>query len=307
MTLKSNSLFIGMFLCAGVALSSPQAKAQPTTVHSAPQAYMESLTKQLATIEQCSLRADVRVTFFVPVHPQIPVGETIEGSFAYDASGDKWRKRSYLDSAKYPQMNTDIAYNGEVYQYAAPDEDMVTLSFDGGDNKAMGMCLPNPLIALGQSLIAEDGDTGKDITLTELRTLARAHKPQDVIWTEQQAKTTGTLAGAMYAGMPYTNKIIIPATAGTPLVMERVSEATGSLLARTSFSDWRTEPSAEGTEHHWPRNVCFESFDPATGQIAAQMVMNIHSLSFSETHETFLIDLDQTSSIWLDDSGKFLK
>lgn len=294
----------------------PLTSAQHAELLSQAKIRLQTLVDQLGAVEACSLRADVEVVVYQSppgvLEADAPaIGVPIRGVYEFDASGDAWRKRSYLDPTLYPGMDTAIAYNGEYYQYGLEGGNVLSVAL-GDDNRSIGMSLPNPLTALGQFLLPLTDDN--DITLSRLRGACVADACSRADWKIESGQdgeiAVGEFPGFVEAGMPYSMRVLIDGAERGPIVMEAVT-GDGVLLYRTTIDVWTSVTCWNGQTQDWPMYVLFEVPDPATGANAAEMEMVLSDISFPQRAASertmFWLDWDSAEHVWLDDAEAFIK
>jgi len=278
----------------------------PATGYESPQQFALGLRDQLVNVDLYSLHADVTVLLHEQIDPRVTVGESIMGSYEFHCDGDKWRKRSYLDSQHYPGMNTDIAYDGEVYQYCTPEDGRVALSFDGGDERAIGVSLPNPILALNQYMTAREVLEDLDQTPSVQRAVASGANLSDLQWKagDEPSSVRGALP-AKPGGASVTNVLVLADDAQSPVRIERM--VGSSLMQRTVFSEWDDRVDQDGEVSTWPTSIRFESYHPGSGDLVGSIEMKITEFSVTENTRPFLINLDEMESVWVDQTERFVK
>jgi len=278
----------------------------PDVAHATPQQFAMDLADQLINTDRYSLRADVEVVLHEKIDPRIVIDEPIHGIYEFNCDGDKWRKRSYLDPQRYPGMNTDIAYNGEVYQYCTPEDGRVALSFGGGDERAIGVSLPNPIAALSQFMTDTEvlADTDQPPRVQKSRVL---DADLDTLVWRSDARSS-TLRGAFPAaavGTDGLNELVLADSARSPVRIERMNGSR--LMQRTIFSDWNDYVDQDGKVSTWPTTIMFESYHPGSGDLVGSIEMTIIEFSVTESTKPFLINLDEMESVWVDQTERFVK
>ncbi len=278
---------------------SAQSSGDPIQPHGA-------LADQFARLGSVSFTAHVTATMNTPIPGSgIAVGEPIVGAFEYRATGDRWARVSLLDEEKYPGMNTVVAFDGSFYSYVMNDAGVVSVSV-GGPERATGMSLPNPILELGR-FCAPTTDENTDLLLSRVRAAAVA-APTPIEITESAGATFVTTAGGITAGVETVLVHEYDAAGLLRRVEQRLAE-TGATLMAIQCADHMTFLDDAGRESVWPTLVTFIGYDPATGQDAGTIEMEIVGLSLRAADAeagTFSPDWD-AANVWMADLGMFIR
>lgn len=272
---------------------------------------LDAIAAQFANFQAISFETDVTAHFVNPSHPDISTDTLIEGSFSYIASGDMWRKRSYLDPEHYPQMNTVKAYDGTFYQnHLLGEEDVLGLAV-GNDARTSGMTLYNPLFLYAQFLIPLD-ESLNDVLPRHVRTAAGAWDGSDLLW-EPTLSSYGkayetVLPGATYNDQPYNVHVILPTDETAPIIMDATLD-DGTLLLRTTFSQF-TQKDMFGQTQSWPKRVVAEMYmGLPTTQIT--LVNDLYDIKTGEAapsdQASYMLDWDNATHVWQDDDRLWLR
>jgi len=273
------------------------------------QGVITDLVSALSDLDACEIEAGVTVEFFSDPGVGVPVGVPVAGEFHYLASGAAWRKRSFLDPALVSGMDTDIIYDGATYAYATPGSDVLAIAFEGGDDRAAGMALPNPLYGIAMFLTDIQADvTGQDVTLTDLRSDALSHDPSTVSWKVDTSpdRVVGSYPAGHLDILAVENRVVFLGQ-DEPLVIERRLAPNNALLMRVKLDNWRPI-SIGGTVYSLPRSVVFEGMDHQ-GNVGVSIDMSISDFTSDGLvveDGAFDIPVDESSTVWVEDTQDFL-
>ncbi len=264
------------------------------------------LAEQIANLQSISFSARVTATVNTPIPGSgITVGEPIEGAFEYRAIGDRWARVSILDEEKYPGMNTVVAFDGSFYSYTSNNAGVVSVSV-GSPERTIGMSLPNPILELGR-FTAPHNDENIDLLLTRIRAAATT-PPAPISVTESAGSTFVTTSGGLTAGVETVLMHEYDAAGLLRRVEQRIAGSDTKLMA-IECADHATFLDDAGHASVWPRVVTFVGYDPATGQPAGTIVMEIVDLSLRAADAeagAFSPNWD-AARVWMDDLGNFIR
>jgi len=241
--------------------------------------FLETLAAQIAAFERGSIRADVEMSFFRSLEDATPM----RGAFEFDASGEKWRKRSVVEPGRAMSMDTEIAYDGETYQYADRTAGLLSIA-RGTDQRNRGMALPNPLVLMGQWLVPRHDEDPQDVTLGMLRNAAESFDIERVRWEKREGEVFGILPGAASSFGDYDVRIT-PPREGEAAIIELMVCDSGEAFSRTRLSDWR-----DVAGKRWPHRLDIDLVDPVKSQPVGVMRMTITSLTHDEPGDVFSLD-----------------
>lgn len=282
-----------------IGATSAQSFGEPGEPHGA-------LAEQFARLGSVSFTARVTATIDTPIPGSgVAVGEPIAGAFEFRATGDRWARVSLLDEEKYPGMDTVVAFDGSFYSYVMNNANVVSVSV-GGPERATGMSLPNPILELGR-FCAPAADENTDLLLSRVRAAA-ATAPTPIEVTESAGATFVTTAGGAVAGVETVLVHEYDAAGLLRRVEQRVAGA-GTRLMAIECADHMTFMDDAGAESVWPTRVTFVGYDPATGQPAGTIEMEIVGLSlFAADAETGTFSPDwDAANVWMADLGMFIR
>ena len=213
-----------------------------------------------------------------------------------------------MDPALYPGMNTEIAFNGEVYQYFTPDDGRLAMAFTGGDRRPLGMTLPNPLAGAAQFMVPFNA-TPNDIPFPVIRNAASGFDPHVASWMQSAdgESVVGVFPGGSLDLLELEHHFSYSGE-GEPVVIETRVAANDAVLTRITIDEFQAVAAA-GVTHILPHVVTFDGIDPSTGQPGARLEMRIQQIvvdGFAVDGDAFDIDLDQVSSICVDETREFL-
>jgi hypothetical protein len=258
--------------------------------------FLETLAAQIAAFERGSIRADVEMSFFRSLEDATPM----RGAFEFDASGEKWRKRSVVEPGRAMSMDTEIAYDGETYQYADRTAGLLSIA-RGTDQRNRGMALPNPLVLMGQWLVPRHDEDPQDVTLGMLRNAAESFDIERVRWEKREGEVFGILPGAASSFGDYDVRIT-PPREGEAAIIELMVCDSGEAFSRTRLSDWR-----DVAGKRWPHRLDIDLVDPVKSQPVGVMRMTITSLTHDEPGDVFTLDRDAFGRVWSDEARLFVK
>ncbi len=279
----------------------------------APAGQIQDLVAQFVDINVLSLQADVQ---FMAEPAAITsdygcaiagIGVPGEGDYSFFASGPNWRTTSTVDPAVLPGVTSEAAWNGELFQCIDYTTGVLGI-FDSVPSAQAWPSLQNPLFALVEFLDpVSDATAGRILLLDEVRTQASAADLTDVQWTQDPVTRSlvyTDFPGATLDACQYSIRVVAQDADHARPVRIDLRNASGAVVARTTFANWQPPDNAPSSAPAWPRNYVFEVFDPPTGLLVSRMTMTVTDLRTNESpmqQSDFLIPWTQASYIFVND------
>lgn len=240
----------------------------------------------------------------------IEVNTAIEGTMEYWAAGDMYRLKSYMDPAKYPGMDSQVAYDGQHFQLLLNSGSLLT--FSAQDNASVVMMLPNPLLALLQFRYPlTDANAQFRLRLKDVINDVTPDEFWNVNWVivEEAGRVfeRAEFPGGTYEGQPYVHHVFVePGTQNKLVRIDRVS-SEGAVLTSAEFSHYVRIDTPTGPTF-WPKSVILTTFD-VQGNPVAKMSFVITELSLNAAipQEIFTISTVGVQTIWDDDLQMFVQ
>ncbi len=233
-------------------------------------------------------------------------GAIMNGTLEYWAAGDMYRLKSYLDPSFAYGVDTEIAYDGQLFQYF--DKRINTLSVSSIDTAMMGLSLPHPLLEWLQFAYPMTDDNAQ----YRKRLKDVKANPPDLTgaqWTVvQQGESLVEQAffpGGTYDDVDYTYRVtVIPGDRRKPIRIDRVN-SIGNVLTTAVFSNFEHIP--EGSNSQWPRSIVLRTFG-GDGSILAEMSFVITELSVNDPIPPMActIDWHEAARVWHSDIEAFI-
>jgi hypothetical protein len=255
-------------------------------------------------VAQCCI-VDIAPTGFADARASDP---RIMGEIEYWAAGDNYRINSYVDPAKYPGMDTQVAYNGERFQLLRLSAS--TLSYSVRDSASLLPILPNPLLELLQFRYPVT-DENSPYRL-RLKDIVKDKIPDafwNVEWVSVKEKhrilERAEFPGGTYEGQEYVHAVYaVPGSRNKPVRIDRVT-ARGPVTS-AEFSHYFRVDTADGPSF-WPRRVVLKAFDVEGEQVGKiSFIITSFSLGAKIPPETFTISLEAAERVWDDDRAEFV-
>ena len=233
--------------------------------------------------------------------------DPIPGRFEYWATGDRYRISSYVDSQRYPEMQTQVAFDGQMFQLLRSDG---TLSHSADDTSALLPVLPNPLLELLQFCYPLSDATAQfDIRLKDVQSDGAAQRFDSVQWSMvregDRSLERAILPGATYEERAYLHYVYVaPGSRHMPLRIDRVTD-TGRITS-TEFFDYE-RVQGQGGPTFWPRRIVLRAYD-SQGREAGNISFSIDHIAVdAEIRDgAFSIDPHTAQRIWDDSRQGFV-
>jgi len=292
------------------ASASSAASAAPSGAERAAER-LDAIAGQFANLQAIAFETDITLHLVESLQPGISADTLIEGSFSYMASGDMWRKRSYLDPEHYPGMNNEKAFDGDFYQNHLLGEENVLGVSVGQDDKPAGMTLYNPLFLYAQFLVPLKKGP-EDVLPRHVRNAADAWDGSDLLWESTLSPHGNShetiVPGATHNGLPYNVRVIMPEDETAPIVMETALE-DGTLLTSTTFSRF-VQTEMFGQAQSWPSRVVVE-MSMGSPEPQGTLVMELRDIRTGEQapreKASYMLDWETATNIWNDDDRTLIR
>lgn len=307
-------IFRQMSVCVvlGVAALGQHAAAQ-NDADAVGESAIEAIRSQFSQLSAVSFEAAVEMRLVKRIGGAgIAVDEPILGAFEYAALGSSWKKRSQMDTALYPAMDTSVGYDGQWYWYKLHDTDTMGIS-SSGDIRTSGMTLPNPIFAVAQWLAPTN--EADDLTINEVKGKAAQGEFERLSawdWVEvaDQQMAAADFKGAIMDRVAYDVRVFVREFAGQPLpaIIELIDG--DGVRVRAIFDNYETFGTDDGTQTRWPRTFEFRAYDPLDGGEVGWMSMEILNLTVSELalqDVTFSPPIADTEHVWFQEGEGFIK
>lgn len=237
-----------------------------------------------------------------------PPGQPIPGQLDYWSAAERYRVSSYVDPARFPGMQTDVAYDGRRFQLLRSDG---TLSYSEHDHGTLLPVLSNPLLALLTFRYPlTDENYQFELRLKDVQSDQPPKGFFDVEWVnvEEGGRTLerAEFPGGTYEGRTYVHYVYaLPGHRNAPVRIERVT-TDGVVMTSAEFSDYCQVDSRNGPTC-WPRQVVLRAMD-SDGSEAVRITYEIDTLQVDAPipDEVFVIDPQAAARIWDDDRREFV-
>ncbi len=260
---------------------------------------------QFKTVSSLEFAADVRILLFQnsegcsAVQPNVK----IDGWVRFMSSGERYRYQCYADPARYPGIQTEVAYDGSDLQILL-STGLLIVSSENHDT--LLPTLPNPLIEWLQYAYPVD-DARKDreprwdrIHLDPVPTgIANVDWLTELDDGVPVFKTI--LPGGTHEGIPYQHSILMDARGPRAAsVIERRSPAR--VITRSEFSHFLICESADMVRV-WPQKIRLKAYAD-DGGLAVIMDYELYELKIDgpTRDEDFRIPHSAASRVWIEPS-----
>jgi hypothetical protein len=274
---------------------------------------LQDFVSQYAQISSLSVSAAVEY-LLDPALPACggPAGISITGTYSFSAKDQMWRSRSFLDHPEVKDLRTEVAYDGNMFQYHVLDDDVLGVSF-GSDDRAAGMILPNPLFAAVQFLIpVSDTNASETERLSDIQDAAATANYANLSWTldpqSRQSLEYTDLPGATHEDHAYFHRVFVLAgQRDKPVRIDRIS-TTGAVLTRTLLSKY----ADFGNGLEFPTSYAMILYDPASGAESGRIEMSLDAYGANTAVTEALDSIDfqipwsLAGRVWLIDNEVFV-
>ncbi len=277
------------------------------------QAQTNKMLDNLADIETMVLFAGMEMVTYPPFTQggcacNIAVSQIINGDVEFYASGEQWRLNSHADPALYPDMDTQIAWNGNEFQYFIPPAGLLSVS-TGALPQANGVALPVMFFSLMEHFMPPDDANPTFVPrLDDVRQVASVSSHSEVEWTAVQvnglAYERATFPGGVLQGTAYDQIVYVrPLLPGYPERIDRVNQQ-GEILQRLTFTGYDRFLTGEGSIMYWPTIIKAELLKPDDGSVVAEIKFIIRVLKVNQPSALppgiFNIDWTAAQRVFLD-------
>ncbi|MCK6456540.1 MAG: hypothetical protein L6Q92_08430 [Phycisphaerae bacterium] len=239
---------------------------------------------------------------------QNPDTTTVTGRYEFWADADRYRVNSYLDPAKLPGMQTEVAFDGFRFQLLLSNG---TLSYASRDHSTLLPVLQNPLLELLQfryPLTDETRDTEirlKDVVRDQVSPEFWAREWTTVEIGDRKLERA-EFPGGRYEGHEYVHHVFaMPGQRSRPIRIDRVSDRR--LHTASEFLDYRQADSAAGPAW-WPHRIILRAFSDEGETVGSiTFVINYFRVDGTIPDSTFRISPTHALRVWDDDARQFVR
>jgi hypothetical protein len=274
----------------------------------------DEMLQNFTEIERMVLHAGMEMVAHPPFVPggcdgcDIATSQIINADVEFYASGDQWRLNSYADPALYPGMDTQIAWDGNKFQYFIPPAGLLSIS-TGELPQSNGVALPILLFSTLEHFIPPDDANPTFVPrLADVRQIASEKSHEEVQWTAVQvdgrAYERATYPGGVFQGTAYDHVVYVrPLLPSYPARIDRVNQE-GQVLERMTFTGYDRFLTGDGSLMYWPTVIKAELLKPDDGTVLAEMKFIIRVLKVNDSASLpagiFNIDWAAAESVFLD-------